>query len=354
MSRYSSFLRCSDDTLIEGYLRAYRRAFDGSGQDASADDVALAAWRDALADLASWAEEAVAAPLREYVGGWKLPHHPRLVLVPLGELAVVPWAAARRRTPDGWRYLVEDARISSAASARQVVEVSRRDRLDPATVVIVANPGGDLPYAARGAAAIRDQFYPEAVCSGRPAARFGARRGSPQDVLDAMPSGVSAGAGVLHLSAHAVLDPAPERSRVVLADGESLTVGNLLSHARLRDPASPGGLVVLDCCATDRTGRAPDEALTLSTAFLAAGAASAIGTRWPVADGAAAVASFVLHRFLCTGGLPPADALRRTQLWLLDPDREMPDEMPRALVEVAIRTPLTDPSVWAAFTHHGR
>src|SRR6185437_9049492 len=80
-------------------------------------------WRDKLGPLCDWAWTAVIGPLLAQLPGTA----PRLVLVPVGRLGVVPWHAARRADPgSGWRYAVADAVFSYAASGRQLAEVSRR------------------------------------------------------------------------------------------------------------------------------------------------------------------------------------------------------------------------------------
>jgi hypothetical protein len=63
---------------------------------------------------------------------------------------------------------------------------------------------------------------------------------------------------------------------------------------------------------------------------------------------------FMFHHYLA--GSPPADALRRAQLWMLDPDRMYPPVMPQALRQglSASDVDLTDTACWAAFTHQGR
>jgi hypothetical protein len=343
----------SDGPVLR-YLAAYRQAFTAEEPEGTQRETAVRTWQDALGDICDWTHEAVLAPLEAQVGAWGLHREPRLVLIPLGVLAAMPWSAARRYTANGPRYLVDDALVSQAASARQLMDAARRHRLDANMVTLIANPEGDLPYSARAAAAVRDDIYPAADCAGLPAARLGPRRGTPEEVLAALPSATSSGVGVLHISAHAVLHRSPELSHIALADGAVLPVADILRQARRRDPYAPGGAVICDCCATDRSRRTPDEALTLTTAFLAAGAVSVIGTRWPVADGVSAVAAYMLHRFLAPEGRSPADALRRMQQWLLDPEREIPATMPRVLADVISHEPLDEPHVWAAFSHHGR
>ena len=91
-----------------------------------------------------------------------------------------------------------------------------------------------------------------------------------------------------------------------------------------RDPASPGFLAVLSACTTDLANVDHDEALTLASALLAAGACGVIGARWPVEDSAAAPVMVMFHHFLNNGHPYPAEALRAAQLWMLGGGNEPP------------------------------
>ena len=53
-------------------------------------------------------------------------------------------------------------------------------------------------------------------------------------------------------------------------------------------------------------------------------------------------------------GHSPRDALRLAQLWMLDPHRRPPPEMPAVLASRAGNPGLSEVSVWAALTHQGR
>jgi CHAT domain-containing protein len=175
-------------------------------------------------------------------------------------------------------------------------------------------------------------------------------------ILAALPSATTRGASLLHLSTHARNQP---DVAIQLADGW-LPLARILDNADGVGPGRPGGLVVVDACVTDvveidpdAAASAPallDESLTLATGMLAAGAKHVIGTRWPVADGCAAVLAFHLHRHLAAG-LPPAQALRAAQLDLLD-GAGSPAVGGGALSRVPAED-LAAASAWAAYTHQG-
>jgi hypothetical protein len=305
-----------------------------------------------LGEICEWAWEAAVGPILERIGA-RLPGLPgQVMLIPCGKLAAVPWHAARRRAADGrLRYAIEDGVFSYAASARQFIETARRDRLPTQTgVVIVADPvGEDIPWATLEAKYIRAAFYPDSRY-------LGSRRpdlATPAQVLERMPGRDSPGASILHLSCHATASTSPERSHLRMAEEEPLPVSSILDRARGRPADSPGGLVVLSACMSDLAIRDYDEALTLATAFLAAGAVSVVGSRWQVGDVRTALLMFMFHHYLGAGERP-SFALRSAQLWMLDPHRVIPVLMPEGLADEVTRHELSDESVWAAFAHQGQ
>jgi hypothetical protein len=311
----------------------------GSAPDGEPVTLCDWAWSAAMGDVL----DALATP----------PHPVRLVIVPVGELSVVPWHAARRLVAGGeLRYACQDAVISTAASARQFVEASGRvsRQWDSAPgLVRVAESG--LYWATREIEAIRERYYPAATYLG------GRRRvaGAPStvaNVLGLLPGKDSEGASVLHLGCHAYLDESPVDSFLALSGGR-LRVGDMLAQARLRLDAH-GGLVVLAACASDSAKGAHDEALTLATAFLAAGAGGVVGARWPVEDIPTALFMIMFHHHLNSGYSDPATALRATQVWMLNPRRRAPAWLdPRLAVELST-VDLADVACWGAFTYQGR
>ncbi|MFE1315304.1 CHAT domain-containing protein [Streptomyces sp. NPDC058755] len=92
-----------------------------------------------------------------------------------------------------------------------------------------------------------------------------------------------------------------------------------------------------------------DEALTLTTAFLAGGARDVVGSRWATEDSASALMMAVFHHYLSEGH-SPVDALWCAQNWMLDPDRR-----PRGRSAAAFATGprLDHPAAWAGFIHQG-
>lgn len=117
---------------------------------------------------------------------------------------------------------------------------------------------------------------------------------------------------------------------------------------------SPGslGLVSLAACSTHLAGRGYDQAVTLATVFLVAGASSTVDALWRVPDRDTALLMLAFHDHLLRRGLPPRDALRAAQRWLRDPDREpfadLPAQLRRSTAEGAATL-----AGWAGFVHVG-
>ena len=345
-------------TELDEYLAAHEALL--ADQDPG-DDV-LRRRHDALAGLCEWAGPAVIEP----VLGARPGELPRIVLVPSGQLSMVPWHAARVRAAgaarggdgaaapaDGERrYAVEVAVFSYAASARQLVEVSQRAALPlSSSPVILADPTASMSAAKLEARPLAERFYPGARYLGPDDQAAG--RGTPDEVLAALPSAGGAGASMLHLACHAnVADGAPDRSYFELADGH-LTVESILRRGGGRPAGAAGGLIDLVACRSDLAAAHYDEALTLATAFLAAGARTVVGARWEIQVRQSSVLAYMFHRFLVGDGLGPRDALRRAQLWMLDQSRAVPDDMPPELANKARTGALAHPMFWAAITHQG-
>ncbi|MFE6163683.1 CHAT domain-containing protein [Streptomyces sp. NPDC056486] len=314
--------------------------------------------RDRLDRLCGWAWYAAMRPLFDAFAAPRKPGRvPRLVLVPMGALGLVPWHAAWDQVGDGSRrYALQDAEISYAASARLLCDVAARTAV-PHTgrALVVGNPTGDLRYAGEEADAVQRVFYPSGQFLG---GRSGGRSdgaGTPAEVVSWLRAGDEDSGGVLHLACHAsVTGRAAARGSAYLS-----LHGGELSAEELTEALSGGGrgrlgLVLLAACRSHVSGRGHNEAYTLSTAFLVAGARSVIGSLWPVPDDATSVLMFLTHHYLREEGETPARALRRAQLWILDPDRELPPGLPPLLAERARGVDADDLSGWAGFTHLGQ
>ncbi|MER5393926.1 CHAT domain-containing protein [Saccharopolyspora sp. NPDC002686] len=306
-------------------------------------------WRAALEAVCDWAWSAVLNPVLDLLAG---SGRQRIVLVPVGKLGAVPWHAARRRVPGGKvRYACQDAVLCYAASARQFLDAARREvRPWDSEPVLLRTP--ELHWSRHEMGHIHRTHYQHGSYLGKP--RDPRRRDrqpppKPDDVLALLPT-----ASLLHLACHATPAELPVESALLLGAREVLPVQDVLRQARDRPRDAAGALVVLAACASDLTDRQHDEVLTLSTAFLAAGAAGVIGTRWEVLDLPTAMFMIVFHHFLNSGSTDPAGALRAAQLWMLDPRRRPLPGIPEELAAFFTEVDPTAPQHWAAFTYQGR
>ncbi|RRR85689.1 CHAT domain-containing protein [Streptomyces sp. RP5T] len=335
------------------------------GADARTRDSALLGARDrapqVLEEICGWAWESAVGPLLE--GHLDLPadRPARLVLVPVRELARVPWHAARTRSANGtWRYAMERVVFSYAPSARLLCESAWHDPIPLTTKgLVVADPdtadrARDLPTARLEALAIKDRFYPDARYVGRlpdgEPSQDG--QGTRDEVLRwlADPDGGT----MMHLACHSIVEQttSPRDSSYLLLDrGEHLAAARLVRTLGT-GPDRGIALAVLAACSTGRSGRGYDEAFSLSTTLLAGRVRSVVGATWSVPDEATSVLMFMFHHFLREEGLAPADALRTAQLCMVG-RREPPGAMPHNLRRHLHRNSEGITS-WAAFTHTGR
>ncbi|MFF4422400.1 CHAT domain-containing protein [Streptomyces sp. NPDC001549] len=357
---------------LERYLDAASAYQERPGAPAAAQT-----WEDALSGLCDWATDAVIIPvisgiverLAENENRRKdRPGPPRIVLVPCGRLGIVPWHAARLPAEAPSDYVCQIMIISYAASGSQFLNTVRRARRAPAAApVLVSDPTMSLPYAELEVAALQQALYPQARLYGafyEPPAEPTAA-GTPGDLLDALAGAPS----LLHVACHGSAGTNPTTSALRLApDGEGpdgdgpeegrptdlLTVSRLLDRPMDEQDAPDGPLVVLSACETDLSKRDHDEALTLTTAFVASGARDVVGSRWATRDSAAALMMAVFHHYLTVEGMSPVDALHAAQMWMLDPERQNPGSLSGSLLDELTRGPdLHRPATWAAFIHQG-
>ena len=340
-------------TPLDAYLVALDRALSGHDPRAANDEgfrsgPAGKDWADELENLGQWTYATIMAPLLEHIRGWSLDHLPHLALIPLGELATIPFAASwTDRTPRGERrYAIDDAVLTYAASARLLGEVARRPR-QPLfeRVVLVSDPAGELHMTRRATRRLGRRQYPSAEVYGLKSDRNGPA--TCRALLDALPATDRPGASLLQLSTHGRLTPTP----ALLAQDGWLPLSSILDQARDRPPDAPGGLVITNACLTDTAQGHFDESLTMATAFLAAGATGVVGTRWPVDDDTAAALCLRLHYHL-QRGYQPAEALQRAQLDLLRPTADTRATLGPDL-DALTDARLSHPATWAGHVHHG-
>jgi CHAT domain-containing protein len=324
-----------------------------------------------LDQVYTWAWQAVVAPVLDSVPGTD-GRPPRIALIPMRELALVPWHAARYPDLDGPGYAVEKAMFSYPLSARLLCEAAAAKPVllnDMGLFVGDPDTGGhavDLPAARAEALAIRDRYYPAATYVGRAAdgSPSPISPGRPEDILNwlADPSGGT----VLHLACHGVVEPAsgignPDPGGTGRTDSAYLLLsrGARLAAERIIGTSTGGGgrpvgLVVLAACHSGVAARGgQDEAFSLAATFRVSGARTVISSQWSVPDGATSLLMFMFHHEL-RSGRGPLEALHRAQLWMIARDRQPPDTMPAALRAHLAHTDPSDVDAWAGFIHIGR
>jgi tetratricopeptide (TPR) repeat protein len=339
----------SDTAPLDAYESASLAAW---GEDSANAD--LPGWDAALEALCDWAWTAAMGPLLEHARTRWPGRTPRLVLVPIEKLGLVPWHAARTADDRGRpRYALAAAVLSYAASAAQFARAASRSPRPPAEApVLLGNPTDDLPCSESEVAELLRRDYPEAAYFGRPAG-LTAGPGTPAEILARLPGGSGPLASLLHLGCHATVGRSLADSCLLLSAYQPLPVATILAAARHHPSDGPGYLAVLSACMTDLADTDHDEALTLASALLAAGASGVIGARWRVDDRFTAPLMVMFHHFLNNGHPDPADALRAAQLWALDRNRPALDDLPDDLADLSGRASLALPRYWAAFTCHG-
>lgn len=353
------FLRVEDDVEVERYLTALARRELPTRDIATADK----AFGSALDTMCDWAWRAAIGPLIERglprLTSPRPDRVPRVVLVPMGDLARIPWQAARGA--DG-RYAVQRIAVSQAASARMMCHSAAMTPV-PVTPLglVVGDPDTDgaapeLPAARLEAYAVYRTFYR--------AARYVGRRldgtpslsgtGTPDEVRNWLTATTPAAGSMLHLACHGVIESSGPMttSYLLLAGGDRLSAAELVELMG-RTPDRDIGLIVLAACRTGLSIYGYDEAYSLGTALLAGGARSVLSTQWGIPDGATSVLMFLFHHHLVRRRLPPWEALREAQLWMLHPDHDL-DVLPGPLRAQLAGADSADVAAWAGFMHWGQ
>ncbi|MEV6603060.1 CHAT domain-containing protein [Kutzneria sp. NPDC051319] len=365
-----------DSKEVDGYLTALSGRSSEIRSTSSAPTretapVSGSAFADRVNSLCDWAWRAAIGPLMEsYFARNEAGAEgkvPRIVLVPMGDLARVPWQAARRG--DG-TYAVQLASFSHAVSARLFCENAAKSPVAlSSTGLVVGDPdtegaAASLPAARAEAHAIRRTFY-------RPARYVGRRldgkpshsgRGTAAQVRAWLTDPSSFAGTMLHLACHGVFDDKDKNVRAELllapnepgvADSGALAADEII--ALMSDaPQRRIGLVVMAACHTNRSIHGYDEAYSLGTAFLAGGVRSVLSTQWAVPDSATSSLMFLFHYFLRERGMRPREALREAQMWMLDPNRLHPECMPEELRAQSADERNAQVLSWAGFVHYGQ
>jgi hypothetical protein len=365
-------LQTGPGSPVDSFLRARRaaeaaarRAAEGAADRRKEELARLASAeegrRAALGELCDWTWRAAIGPVLAAMPARSRGSR-RIVLVPSGELGLVAWHAARQPIAGGgYRYAAQEAVFSYASSARQFVSTAGRPpRPWTEAPVLISDAAASLVTTAKGIWYLHTAHYPAAAVFGY--ARIvaptrlqapGSDAATADDVLAALPRADSPGASVLHFGCHGEAQVPVLNSHLKLGEGNTVAVARILAQARRRSGQISGGLVVLASCLTDVAEADYDEAVTLATAFLSAGAAGVVAARWMVPDRDTALFMAAFHHYLNGIDRYPAQALRSAQAWMLDPGREPPGPLPKVLHDEVKQADLADPVAWAGFAYQG-
>ncbi|HEY0373102.1 MAG TPA: CHAT domain-containing protein, partial [Thermoanaerobaculia bacterium] len=278
-------------------------------------------------------QEALATPyarlLREplaRVAKLKVPKSvPRIVIIPDRSMHGLPFAALR----NGNRYVVEDHRVSVAASATLYAFSLAKDRqragtpavsmllvTDPAIAPGLAIAGGlpQLDWAHAEARQIEELY--------RGALSIDTLTGSQATSVEFLR--LARTSSIIHVAAHGIANPdIPSRSLLLFApvgrDTGAVDAERLLKELRLENAR----LAVLAACSSaGGTPVGPEGLAPLVRPLLVAGVPGVLGTLWNVHDSSETAKLLVLFHRNYRNGKDADDALRLAQLEMLG-DRDL-------------------------------
>jgi CHAT domain-containing protein len=248
-------------------------------------------WAEQSTRLSEWLLEPLAASIPN-----------RLLLVTDAEIASVPFATLK--IPGRPGLVADTTEIVVLASQGPIAPATRRLRRTLGNVLVVGDPAihpsnavlPRLPGAMAEAQEVAALYPAATVVLGPHATKAAFLATSP-------------GADIVHFAGHAMGNRAdPAMSRLLLAGiNGDLTASDVLG---LRLGAR---LVVLGACEGALAAKAGDSPVFgLAQAFLHAGVAAVVASRWQVADGSARQLLVRFHRHIVRGETP-AGALRAAQ-----------------------------------------
>lgn len=296
----------------------------------------------ALNRLLPWLGTHVAAPILDFAA---VLDAEGLTLVPCGPLCLAPLGCALLPDKDT-QVLIDVLPVRFAPSAAMMGACIARGRRHPKRrLVAVGDPECNLPAAIPEVASIVAGFPSSEVRVKDQADRAFVGEYAPL-------------ASHLHLACHGkggLVDFA--ETALALADGQ-------LSGDEMMGLDLQAELVVASACQTaiSQIGDLGDEAYSLSSALLAAGAKTVMATHWSIRDSPTAFLVAKLYDGLAES-LSPAESLRRAQLWIRDAStndvRQCAREHPELEVVAAklqgsdAARPFVHPINWAAFSSFG-
>jgi CHAT domain-containing protein/ankyrin repeat protein len=271
-----------------------------------------ASLQEALKDLLPWLGEKLIGPIAAACRpSDKKPG--TITLIPTGHLALLPLHAALYTVDDTQRAFLDDFTVCYTPSAQMLSHArSALKQLDnqPKNFFGIGNP---LPLPEGVKPLDFAEFEVKEIVPLFTAQNTLYRDEATLEAVEAhLPS-----CSHLHFSCHGLFDPEePLKSGVVLANGEMLTLSDLMKG----DQLSQARLAVLSACQTAITDfkKLPEEAIGLAAGFLQAGIPGVIGSLWPVDDLSTALVMGRFYHYHLRHAMEPAAALHEAQCWLRD------------------------------------
>lgn len=242
-----------------------------------------------------------------------------VLIVPDGVVAAVPWPLLQQRRQLGGIVQLPDLGSITAGGRSAPAGAQRRlllfgdpvygpddTRLEP-TSAARRSQLPRLPGTARELASITALSSP---------AQYESRTGLAATRAALLGADLTR-VDVLHLAAHASLDPAvPELAAIVLSqfsrDGSSIP-GDLRSSDILRLPVTPPLVVLSACDAAAEPSVQAAGMMNLTRAFLARGSRQVVASLWPASDASTSELMAEFYRQLLLQGATPDIALARAQ-----------------------------------------
>ncbi|MGH3912858.1 MAG: CHAT domain-containing protein, partial [Pseudonocardiaceae bacterium] len=281
------------EPAVDDHVEAFRQAMLDAETDPDVDPVG------AVETLVDWTTAALLEPVAPLLDGIA-----RLAVLPLGRLAWLPITTASRRGREAVLAPFTPLLLVRTTPTRdQVVHDGSRRTVVWADTGPVGNP---IPGVVREA---------KQVAEYHPGAEVRIRDGSTTEEEPVDPTGPDRlrtllDADLVHLACHCEVDVNRPQDTVLhvsppIRIGVEFGVGR---HGRAH--------VVLSACEAALTGAAlPDEALSVATAFLLAGAGVVTAPLWPVGDGVAPVFMPEYHAALASGADPAAALVAVQRSW---------------------------------------
>ncbi|MGV9834304.1 CHAT domain-containing protein [Nocardia niigatensis] len=230
-----------------------------------------------------------------------------ITLIPTGLLGLVPLHAIPVERDSN--VVLDDLGTVNVAPSAATFGASRsraaRSQDGSLRFVAVVDPDGSLPGSHTELSEILELFTPPAQVTVATGA---------QATVEWTLGHLSA-ASYVHIGCHGNAEMFGQHGgSLAMADGR-LDMDTITKHQL---PSCR--LVVASACMSGRYGtiHAPDEFRGLPTGFLAAGAACAVVSLWPVNDLATALLMTRFYQYVIADGMAPVHALRHARVWLRD------------------------------------